>query len=172
MNVARKLSGILSTISVNGFASNWNFLAQTLKYKALLRNLKQRYLYNQEKQRENHRSFESRSDNVEGAYIFVKHYFQCNLHNFIDTHFNISILLYKIIWNSLIWSDPFMTWRTLNCRFQCQPIEMSLSKISIVSILRFYHSSFSFAFSDEPKHMFHGIRRRIISCQNFHPGCL
>ena len=109
---------------------------------------------------------------MEGAYIFVKHYFQCNLHNFIDTHFNISILLYKIIWNSLIWSDPFMTWRTLNCRFQCQPIEMSLSKISIVSILRFYHSSFSFAFSDEPKHMFHGIRRRIISCQNFHPGCL
>ena len=40
MNVARKLSGILLTISVNGFASNSNFLAQTLKCKAFIEKLK------------------------------------------------------------------------------------------------------------------------------------
>ena len=37
--------------------------------------------------------------------------------------------------------------------------------------LAFYSGSFSSAVSNEPKHKFHGITRRTISCQNCHPGC-
>ena len=97
------------------------------------------------------------------------------LHNFIDTHFNIWILLYRIICTR--WSGLTLSW--LGGHWIAD-VGVKLSKcfclkfpnFHYVSILRFYHSSFSFAFNDEPKHMFHGIRRRIISCQNSHPGCL
>ena len=105
-------------------------------------------------------AYETRSVCVKGAYNLDLLFLMTKtsifrplvwtFHDFGDTTMSILVSIYRTIVPEILVQNAFF----LEC-----------------STLAFYYSSFSSAVSNEPKHKFHGITRRIISCQNCHPGC-